>query len=67
MKVEKVIGKNLKELIKKNNISIEKVSEVIVTGKVKAPRSVVSLIQFLSSSIAGEITVLEEEEKNEQE
>jgi len=29
MKVEKVIGKNLKELIKKNNISIEKVSEVI--------------------------------------
>jgi transcriptional regulator with XRE-family HTH domain len=29
MKVEKVIGKNLKELMKKNDISIEKVSEVI--------------------------------------
>lgn len=29
MKVEKVIGKNIKELMNKNNVSIEEVSEVI--------------------------------------
>lgn len=29
MKVEKVIGKNIKELMNKNNVSIEAVSEVI--------------------------------------